>query len=210
MKAKDVMAANVVTVSPDHSVRHAAKIMLDHRISGVPVVGDDGRLVGIVSEGDFLRRSELGGLSPPEARDYVKGHSWKVADLMTSDVVVVDEETSIARIALLMQEHGIKRIPVMRGQRLVGVVGRADLLRAVIAAKSDDATAAGDDAIRRSILTRLREDAGVKGDALTLTVSDGLVHFSGSVKSQAERDAVRVVADGVRGVKGVFDHLNVA
>lgn len=210
MKAKDVMAANVVTVSPDHSVRHAAKIMLDHRISGVPVVGDDGRLVGIVSEGDFLRRSELGGLSPPEARDYVKGHSWKVADLMTSDVVVVDEETSIARIALLMQEHGINSIPVMRGQRLVGVVGRADLLRAVIAAKSDDATAAGDDAIRRSILTRLREDAGVKGDALTLTVSDGLVHFSGSVKSQAERDAVRVVADGVRGVKGVFDHLNVA
>ncbi|MGT2467600.1 CBS domain-containing protein (plasmid) [Mesorhizobium atlanticum] len=100
--------------------------MLDHRISGVPVVGDDGRLVGIVSEGGFLRRSELGGLSPPEARDYVKGHSWKVADLMTSDVVVVDEETSIARIALLMQEHGIKRIPVMRGRRLVGVVGRAD------------------------------------------------------------------------------------
>ncbi|RUV54210.1 CBS domain-containing protein, partial [Mesorhizobium sp. M5C.F.Ca.IN.020.29.1.1] len=137
---------------------------------------------------------------------YVKGHSWKVADLMTSDVVVADEETPIERIAVLMQEHGIKRIPVLRGPRLVGVVSRADLLRAVVAAKFD-ATAAGDDAIRRSILTRLREDAGVNGDALTLTVSDGLVHFSGAVRSQSERDAVRVVAEGVRGVKGVYDHL---
>lgn len=190
------MTAKVVTVSPDHSVRHAARIMLDHRISGMPVVDDGGRVVGIVSEGDFLRRSELGAtaLSSGEARGYVKGHSWKVADLMTSDVVVADEETPIERIAVLMQ-------------RLVGVVSRADLLRAVVAAKFDDATAAGDDAIRRSILTRLREDAGVNGDALTLTVSDGLVHFSGAVRSQSERDAVRVVAEGVRGVKGVYDHL---
>lgn len=210
MKAKDVMTANVVTVSPDHSVRHAARIMLDHRISGMPVVDDSGHLAGILSEGDFLRRSELGAPAPGEARGYVKGHSWKVADLMTSDVVVADEETPVERIAALMQEHGIKRIPVLKGQRLVGVVSRADLLRVVIAARSDDATAAGDDAIRRSILTRLLEDAGVKGDALTLTVSDGLVHFSGAVVSRAERDAIRVVAEGVRGVKGVFDHLNVA
>ncbi|RUW60673.1 CBS domain-containing protein [Mesorhizobium sp. M7A.F.Ca.US.008.03.1.1] len=212
MKAKDVMTANVVSVSPDHSVRHAARIMLDHRISGLPVVGDDGRLVGIVSEGDFLRRSELGApaFPPGEARDYVKGHSWKVADLMTSDVVMADEETPIERIVVLMQEHGIKRIPVMRGQRLVGVVSRADLLRVIVAAKFHDDTAAGDDAIRRSILTRLQKDAGVKGDALTLTVSDGLAHFSGTVSSQSERDAVRVVAEGVRGVKGVFDHLYLA
>lgn len=82
----------------------------------------------------------------------MKGHSWKVADLMTSDVIVADEETPIARIVALMQEHGIKRIPVMRGQRLVGVVSRADLLRVFVATRFDDATAAGDDAIRRSIL----------------------------------------------------------
>lgn len=212
MKAKDVMTAKVVTVSPDHSIRYAARIMLDHRISGLPGVDDNGRLVGIVSEGDFLRRSELGAPTFPagETRGYVKGHSWKVADLMTSDVIVADEETPIARIVTLMREHGIKRIPVMRGQRLVGVVSRADLLRVVVATKFDDATAAGDDAIRRSILTRLREDAGVKGDALTITVSDGLVHFSGEVSSRSERDAVRVVAEGVRGVKGVFDHLHQA
>ncbi|ESX71643.1 hypothetical protein X759_21530 [Mesorhizobium sp. LSHC420B00] len=183
---------------------------MDHRISGMPVLDDDGRLVGIVSEGDFLRRSELGASAPGEARGYVKGHSWKVADLMILDVVVADEETPIERIAALMQEHGIKRIPVMKGQHLVGVVSRADLLRVVVAAKFDDDTAAGDDAIRRSILTRLRDDAGVKGDALTLTVTDGLVHLSGAVISQSQRDAVRVVAEGVRGVKGVFDHLYLA
>ncbi|MER9863206.1 CBS domain-containing protein [Mesorhizobium sp. M0185] len=212
MKAKDVMTAKVVRVSPDHSVRHAAQIMLDHRISGMPVLDDDSRLVGIVSEGDFLRRSELGAAAiwPSEARGYVKGHSWKVADLMTSDVVAADEETPIERIAALMREHGIKRIPVMRGRRLVGVVSRADLLRVVVAARFDDDTAAGDDAIRRSILTRLRDDAGVEGDALTLTVTNGLVHLSGAVISQSERDAVRVVAEGVRGVKGVFDHLYLA
>jgi CBS domain-containing protein len=210
MKAKDVMTANVVTVSPDHSVGHAARIMLEYRISGLPVVDDGGHLVGIVSEGDFLRRSELGAPAPGEARSYVKGHSWKVADLMTSDVIVADEDTPIARIAALMREHGVKRIPVLRRQRLVGVVSRADLLRVFVAAKFDDATAAGDNAIRRSILTRLRDDVGVKGDALTLTVSNGLVHFSGTVGSQTERDALRVVAEGVRGVKGVFDHLNVA
>ncbi|MER8537350.1 CBS domain-containing protein [Mesorhizobium sp. M1005] len=212
MKAKDVMSPNIVAVSPDHSVRHAARIMLDHRISGMPVVDDKGRLAGIVSEGDFLRRSKLGAPVFPigAPRSYVKGHSWKVADLMTSDVIVADEETPIARIVALMQEHGIKRIPVMRGQRLVGVVSRADLLRVVVATRFDDATAAGDDAIRRSILTRLREDAGVEADALTLMVTDGLVHFSGAVRSQSERDAVRVVAEGVRGVKGVFDHLCLA
>ncbi|MGI0526711.1 CBS domain-containing protein [Rhizobium giardinii] len=220
MNAKDVMRVNVFTVSPDHSVTHAAQIMLDQSISGLPVVDDDGRLVGIVTEGDLMRRSEFGtqGHSPADGQvntsedktlAYVKSHSWKVADVMTSDLVKVDEETPLARVAALMVERGIKHVPVMRGEHLVGVISRTDLLRVLVAAKFDD-TASGDDAIRRSILTRLREDAGVKGDQLILTVSDGLVHFSGVVASQSERDAARVVAEGVRGVKGVFDHLSLA
>ena len=158
MNAKDVMTRTVVTVSPDHSLRHAARIMLDRGISGVPVVDDDSRLVGIVTEGDLLRRSELTGpglssqqpeTSDEKARAYVKSRSWKVADVMSSDLVPVDEETPVARIAALMSERGIKRVPVMRGRRLVGIVSRADLLRVLIAAKIDDA-ASGDDAIRRS------------------------------------------------------------
>jgi CBS domain-containing protein len=220
MKAKDVMTVDVVRVSPDHSVRHAAGIMLDHRISGLPVIDDAGRVVGIITEGDLMRRSELGAqaLAPIDrqfnteenhAGAYVKSHSWKVADVMTPDPVTVDEETPLPRIAALMAERGIKRVPVMRGQHLVGIVSRADLLRALITAKVD-ATAPGDDAIRRGILTRLREDAGINGDQLTLAVADGLVHVSGAVSSQSERDAVRVVAEGVRGVKGFFDHLSLA
>ncbi|VTZ59857.1 conserved hypothetical protein [Sinorhizobium medicae] len=220
MKAMDVMRVKVVTVSPDHSVTHAAQIMLDQSISGLPVVDDDGHVVGLVTEGDLMRRAELGaqGLSPADGqfsksedktRAYVKSHSWKVADVMTSDLVKVDEETPLARVAALMVERRIKRVPVMRGEHLVGVVSRTDLLRVLVAAKFDD-TASGDDAIRRSILTRLREDAGVKGDGLILTVSDGLVRFSGVVTSQSERDAARVVAEGIRGVKGVFDHLSIA
>ena len=220
MKAKDVMTVDVVSVSPDHSVRHAARIMLDHRISGLPVINDAGRVVGIITEGDLMRRSELGAqaLAPVDrqfsteenhAGAYVKSHSWKVADVMTSDPVKVEEETPLPRIAALMAERGIKRVPVMSGEHLVGIVSRADLLHILIEAKFD-ATAPGDDAIRRGILTRLREDAGIKGDGLTLTVADGLVHVSGAVSSQSERDAVRVVAEGVRGVKGVFDHLSLA
>lgn len=217
MDAKDVMTRTVVTVSPDHSLRHAARIMLDRGISGVPVVDDDGRLVGIVTEGDLLRRSELAGpglssqqteTSDEKARAYVKSHSWKIGDVMSSDLVEVDEETPVARVAALMAERGIKRVPVMKGRRLVGIVSRADLLRVLIAAKIDDA-ASGDDAIRRSILARLREDAGVEVNNLALTVAGGLVHLSGVVKSQSERDAARVVAEGVRGVKGVFDNLSV-
>ena len=220
MKAKDVMTVDVVSVSPDHSVRHATQIMLDHRISGIPVIDDDGRMVGIVTEGDLLRRTELGlpallpadqplSTSGEKARAYVKGHSWKVADVMTSDLVSVDEETSLTRVAALMVERGIKRVPVMKGERLVGIVSRADLLHVLATAKLDD-TAPGDYAIRRSILTRLGADAGVKGTNLTLTVADGFVHFWGVVASQSERDAARVVAEGVRGVKGVFDHLTLA
>jgi len=220
MKAKDVMTVDVVSVSPDHSVRNAARIMLDHRISGLPVIDDAGRVVGIITEGDLMRRSELGAqalasvdrqFSTEEnhARAYVKSHSWKVADVMTSDPAKVDEETPLPRIAALMVERGIKRVPVMKEEHLVGIVSRTDLLRILITA-TFDATAPGDDAIRRSILTRLREDAGIKGGELDLTVADGLVHVSGAVSSQSERDAVRVVAEGVRGVKGVFDHLSLA
>jgi CBS domain-containing protein len=217
MNAEDVMTADVVSVSPNHSVRHAAQLMLDHRISGLPVLDDNGRVVGIVTEGDLIRRSELGvqalasigrqfTTGEDSARAYVKSHSWKVADVMTADPFIVDEGTSLTQIADLMTERGIKRVPVMRGTHLIGIVSRADLLRVLVKAKFDD-TASGDNAIRRSILTRLRDDAGVKGNSLILTVSDGLVHFSGVVSSQSERDAARVVAEGVRGVKGVFDHL---
>jgi CBS domain-containing protein len=217
MKASDVMTTKVVTVTPDHSVRHAAKIMLDNHVSGVPVIDDGGRLVGIISEGDLLRRSELGldaivspSRSPEEqARLYVKAHAWKVGDVMSDKLVTVDKDTDLAHIATLMEENDIKRVPVIRHGGLIGIVSRADLLRAVASARLD-ATAPGDEAIRRSILARLDENTGLSDMNISVTVADGLVHLWGNVEGADCRNAARVVAEGVRGVKGVIEHFTEA
>lgn len=219
MKAKDIMTDRVVTVSPQHSVRHAAQIMLDHGISGLPVIDDEGGLVGIITEGDLLRRVELGsaGLvgalrSPDQvrqhARDYIRSHSWKVGDLMTENVIVIDEETPVGRIAALMEERHVKRLPVMRNDTLRGIVSRADLLRAIAAAKLE-APVRGDEAIRRSVLARLGEVNELNGVGLGVIVSGGIVHLWGDVGSAAARQAAIVVAESVRGVSGVVDHLGV-
>ncbi|WP_419696770.1 CBS domain-containing protein [Mesorhizobium muleiense] len=215
MKVKDVMATTVVTVSPDNSVRRAAGIMLDKHVSGLPVVDDKGMLVGLISEGDLLRRSELGlptiaasehlASSEERANAYVKSHAWKVGDVMSRNVITVDEEADLSRVATLMAENGVKRLPVIRNGKLVSIVSRADLLHAIATARFDD-TAAGDEAIRRSIVTRLNEDIGLKSANVTVTVVDGLVHLWGTA-SAASRKAACVVAEGVRGVKGVIEHF---
>jgi len=173
-----------------------------------------------LSEGDLLRRVELhtGRISPAElagisvkqrARAYVKNHSWNVGDVMSASVVTVDERTPISQVAALMEGHNIKRVPVVREGRLVGIISRADLLHALATAKLDD-TAPGDAAIRRSILTRLGDDIGLEGSRLSVTVSKGVVHLGGSLASEDQRDAVRVIVDGVRGVAGIVDHLQIA
>jgi CBS domain-containing protein len=215
MEARDVMTADVATISPDNGVRQAARLMLRHGVSGLPVIDDRGQLVGVITEGDLMRRSELGFGSftttgePPassveRARAYVKANAWRVADVMSRDPVVVVEETPLSRVAALMDEHAVKRLPVVRGAALVGVVSRADLLRAVAAARPD-ATARGDKAIRRSIMTRLAENTGLEGQGVTVTVDDGIVHLGGDVESEDCRTAARVAAEGVRGVKSVIE-----
>ena len=217
MKTADVMTSAVITVSPDHGVKHAAAIMMANRVSGLPVIDDERRLVGIISEGDLLRRTELGlgaiahltGPSPTDeerARAYVRANSWKVADVMTCDLVVVDAEAPVSEVASLMAHHGIKRIPVLRGGTLIGIVSRADLLRAISGASRDN-TASGDEAIRRSIMTRLNEQTGLEGKAVAVTVTDGLVHLWGNVDTEHCRNAARVVAESVRGVRGVIEHF---
>ena len=215
MKVKDVMTTKVVTVSPDNSVRHAAAIMLDKHVSGLPVVDDEGALVGLISEGDLLRRSELGlriiaqqsASLEERASAYVKSHAWKVADVMSGNVVTIDEEADLARVATLMAENGIKRLPVIRSGRLAGIVSRADLLHAIATARLDE-TAPGDAAIRRSIVARLSEDVGLSSASVTVTVVDGLVHLWGTATAAPTRRAACIVAEGVRGVKGVVEHFS--
>jgi CBS domain-containing protein len=219
MRAKDIMTTKVVAVSPRNSVRHAVQIMLDHGVSGLPVIDDGGHLVGLISEGDLLRRAELntstfpaqvrpGKSAEQRERTYVKNHSWSIGDVMTTVVVTIDEDMPVGGVAALMDKHGIKRVAVTRGVRLVGIVSRRDLLRAIVTAKLDD-SAPGDAAIRRTILAQLGDDTGLEDAQLSVTVLNGVVHLWGVVGSESERDAARVVAEGVRGVAGITDHLGI-
>lgn len=215
MLVKDVMTTKIVKISPDNSVRHAARVMLDNHVSGVPVIDDEGRLVGLISEGDLIRRTELGGAAPivdpalaaeDRASAYVRRSSWRVGDAMTANPITIDESMSVAQASTLMQEHRIKRIPVLRNGDLVGIVSRADLLQAILSVKQDE-TAAGDEAIRRSILVRMGENTGLEALDVRVDVADGVVHLWGDVKTADCRRAARILAENVRGVRAVVEHF---
>lgn len=220
MIVSDVMSRTIVTVMPGHSIRHAAQIMLDHRVSGLPVLDGEGRLVGILTEGDLLRRVEYGltggrphwiaAVSPEgAARDFIKSHSWRVGDVMTKPVATVTEQTSLADVAVLFGTRGIKRLPVLHDGRLVGIISRADLLRIIASAKPEK-IASGDEALEISASARLRDADTIFGMCPQVTVVDGIVHLWGQVRSQAERDAARVAVECIEGIKGVEDHLSIA
>jgi CBS domain-containing protein len=223
MKAADVMTRDVGSVAPDLPVEEVAKFMLARRISAVPVLDGSGHLIGIVSEGDLMRRSELGTEkerswwlrwfvgSDYEAHEFVKGHGRKARDVMTRKVVAVGEDTPIAEIVTLLEEHGIKRVPVVREGRVVGIVSRANLLRAF--ASREVATAAAlsdrDRDIRLRLEAALAEKPWWHRRACSIVVSDGIVHLWGTTESAEEREAVRVMAENTSGVRGVKNHINV-
>ncbi|MCR4264610.1 CBS domain-containing protein [Nitratireductor sp. ZSWI3] len=217
MRAKDVMTRELVTVTPAHGVRHATQIMLDKDVSGLLVVNDDHALVGIISEGDLLRRTELvvPAMFEPDSADpaslehleaYIKGCSWRVGDVMTRDVVTVDEGAPIGHLAALMNEKGIKRVPVLHEGKLVGVVSRSDLMR-IIADYRSPKIAAGDEAIERAVRARIEDVLGARAASVTVAVSGGIVRLSGRVGTGVERTAARVASEGVPGVDGVTNLL---
>jgi CBS domain-containing protein len=215
MLTKDLMTTNVTTVNPGHSIWHAAQMMLDHDVSGLPVINDDGHLVGMLTQGDLLHRIELGPETPagslaPEQRlgAYVKAHGWKVSDVMTSNVISVDEKTPIQVVAKLMDQHRIRRMPVIRAGKLVGVISRKDLLR-VIATVKRHTIPPGNEAMQRAVQARLVENADLKGAHVTVTASDGVVHLGGTVGSDAERRVACVIAENVPGVMDVCDEMKV-
>ncbi|MCA1442881.1 CBS domain-containing protein [Ensifer sp. IC4062] len=215
MLARDIMNKKVLSISPDHSVSHAARIMLAAGISGLPVFDDRGRLVGMLSEGDLLRRAELGSASwrefagvgaKPEA--FIKGHSWRVGDVMTHPVVTVDEDMPIGRVAELMAAKRIKRIPVTRAEKMVGIITRSDILRA-IAASVPDVVAVGDEAVRRAVLARLCSDLGLDRGSIDVTIENGNVNLWGEVNSETLREAARVAAETISGTGGVRNRLRI-
>jgi CBS domain-containing protein len=219
MRADQIMTKSVVTVSPETTILEAANIMLQRHVSGLPVLDPAGKLVGIVSEGDFIRRSEIGTqrkrgrwlkfiLGPGQAAtDFVHEHGHRVSDVMTREPLTVTEDTTLEEVVASMETNGVKRLPVMRGDTLVGIVSRANLLQAVasLAREIPDPTA-DDDYMRRRII-----DALEKNDwcpfGLGVVVRGGIVHISGVITVERSRQAAIVGAENVAGVKKVHDHL---
>ncbi len=218
MLAKDIMAKDVVTVGSGHSVVHAAQIMLDHGVSGLPVVDDAGRLIGMLTEGDLLRRSELGNgirfdsadtQASDHLRDFVQGQSWRVVDVMSQKVISISPDIPVDDVANLMASNGIKRIPVVQNHQLVGIVSRADLLRAIVSAPLDPVIR-GDSALGLAIKTRLVVDAGLESFEIDVQVKDGHVTLTGMVQTSDQLEAARVAAESVRGSKSVSNKIELS
>ncbi|WP_407151034.1 CBS domain-containing protein [Bradyrhizobium sp. ORS 86] len=219
MRAHQVMTKNVITVTPQTSIENAVNIMLRNHIGGVPVVNSDGRLVGIVSESDFLRRSEIGTgrkrpawlqffLGPGRAAvDFIRERGRKVEDVMTLEPITVEEEASLDELVGLMEKKNVKRLPVMRGKDLVGIVAPSNLLQAVAskAAEIPDLTA-DDDHIRDRIVQQVSATDWCP-IGFEVAVRNGIVHLHGVIISPDLRRAAIVAAENVAGVKDVHDHF---
>jgi CBS domain-containing protein len=211
MRAIDVMTSHVVTATQEMSVRDVAKLMINNRISGVPIVDGDRQLVGIVTEGDLLRRAETGTerrhsrwsewFSPNSrlAGEYIKSHARRLTDIMTRNVVSVTELATLGEIADLMETRAIKRMPVLHDGKLVGIVSRADLLRVLASGEANLSDDDRDGPIRSRLLADLRKQRWANSSESDVVVSDGIVHFWGVVGSEAERRALRVAAENTPG-----------
>jgi CBS domain-containing protein len=221
MQAKDIMTSPVVSVAPDATVLQAVQIMLQRRISGLPVIDKDGRLIGIVTEGDLLRRVETGTqrrrprwleflLGPGRLADeYTRTHGRKVNDVMTTDPLSVAEDAALEEIVKLMEKRQIKRVPVLRGDQVIGIVTRANLLHA-LAGVSREAPASiesSDAAIRAAFLAELAKEKWAPIALINPIVRDGVIELWGTITDERERQALIVAAENVPGVKGVRDHL---
>jgi len=220
MKASDVMVSNVITVGVNASIGEVAAILLDNNISGAPVVGEKGELVGIVSEGDLIRRSETGTskrhswwlelLSNERtlAAEYVKSHSRKVADVMTSDVITAKPETPLGEIAAMLERNRIKRVPIVEGGKIVGLVSRANILQALASAtkKLPSLANADDSQLRKEVVARLAAEPW-RPSMLTVTVQDGTVDLWGLVHSVEQKKAARLAAELTPGVRAVVDNI---
>ena len=220
MKASDVMTRTLLSVRPDATVAEAIRLMLDNHISGLPVIDEVNRLVGILTEGDLLRRGETGTerrrprwlemlMGPGRlAGEYVRTHGRKIGELMTRDLVSVTPDTPLKEVVELMERRRIKRVPVLDGDVLVGILSRADLLRALLAALEEkSAPATTDEEIRERILGELAKAAWMPRDGVAITVENGVVDLNGVILDEKERDALRVAAENVPGVRAVEDHL---
>ena len=220
MIVADVMTRNVLSVSPDATVDEAARMMLERGISGLFVVDAKGELAGIVTEGDLLRRDELGTerhrpwwlrmlVSPGrQAADFTRTHGRRVSDVMTEAVISVATDASLEDVVEIMEENRIKRVAVVARKRVVGVVSRSDLLRALVGrSRSAEPVSTDDRTIREAILDGLDNASWAPATTLSVNVAGGVVDLWGTIMDEKERRAIRILAENTPGVTAVHDHL---
>jgi CBS domain-containing protein len=219
MRVSDIMAREVVSVPPDASVREVASLMLERRISGVPVVDAEGRVLGVVSEGDLIRRPEIdtdragrGWLSifvsdEERARDFVKSHGRRAREVMTQPAVCVAPETPLDEAVRVMERHHIKRLPVIDEGKLVGLMTRADLVRALLQQQHTPLPAQSDRELRQRVEALLRSEDWAGSAYINVVVEAGVVQLWGTVDSTAQREAILVAVSGLDGVRGVQTYL---
>lgn len=220
LTAQDIMTAPVIWVGPSGTVREAADLLISHGISAVPVV-EWGRLLGILSERDLVHRAEIGTTQRHRswwlraftdksdfAAEYVRSHSTHVTDVMTRDVTTLTESMPITVIADILENARVRRAPVIRGGRVVGMVSRADLVRTLTKASkcSLDRVSLDDESIRGRIEDALRCQPWSSAEETYVTVTDGVVKFRGAYLSECERRASHVLAENIMGVRAIDDH----
>jgi CBS domain-containing protein len=217
MKALDVMVRDVVTVSPQDDIAGVIRLLAEHDISALPVVDGDDHVVGVISEADLIRREEISSgkhrpwwieaLTPAStlANEFAKSHGRRVSELMSTDVVSASEDTPLGQIATLLEKHRIKRVPILRDGRLVGIVSRANLIQALASSLPQVATGDSDRKIRVELLDRLHDQTWTDFGSRNIIVTGGVVHLWGLVGSPEEHKALISLAEGVPGVIKVSD-----
>ena len=223
MHAADIMTTNVVTAEVDTEIRAIADLLLMHRISAVPVVDKDMKVVGLVSEGDLMRRVETGTddrhswwladafSTRDKTAEYIKSHGRRAQDVMTRSVVTVPEDMPLYEIAGLLEKHHIKRVPVTRDGKLVGIVSRANLLHGLATQEpvQGEGKATNDKELRDQIMSEISNAAGADAPLINATVKNGAVQLWGNVYSSDKRHAAEVAAECIVGVKSVENHIGV-
>lgn len=224
MKAMDVMVRDVITVGPDDEVADAVRLLADYDVSALPVIDDDEKVVGIISEADLLHREEIGtenkhpwwleAVTPSWklAGDFAKSHGRRVSEVMSTNVVSATEETPLGEIAGLLEKHRIKRVPILRDGTLVGIVSRSNLIQALASSQAQVGLEIGggtdsDRKIRLELLERLAEQDWTDFGERNVIVSAGIVHMWGLVGSPEEHKALLALAEGVPGVINVSDEM---
>jgi CBS domain-containing protein len=221
MRAQDIMTQYVISVSPEDTIETAVQRMIDERISGLPVIDSSGRLVGMVTEGDFLRRAETETerrrprwleilLGPGKmAAEYVHTHGRKVSEIMTPDPLTVTEDTPLEELVGIMEKRQVKRLPVLRDGKVVGIVSRRNLVHALAALSPAAAPSSLDDqAIRDNVLRAIESQKWAPAASINVIVRDGVVDLWGTVTDDRERQALVVAAENTHGVKAVKNHIS--